>query len=602
MFQLAYEHIPYNQSRFRRYNEIVFQRFAVLTLLSTVVLAAQSPFFPLKDLKPGMQGVGKTVFSGDKIERFQVEILGTLENIGPKESLILGRLSGGPLEKTGVLQGMSGSPVFIDGKLAGAVAMAFPYAKEAIAGIRPIEEMLRAGDSAQLPRRTASLHESDLTRAFAKPEDTLAGEMRMVDIATPVSFGGFTRAAIEKFAPQLRALGLEPRQGVSAGARLETRMGNRSALQPGSMISVQLMTGDLSVGADGTVTYLDGDKIYAFGHRFLSIGPTELPFARSEVMTLLPNLATSFKISTPKEWMGTISQDRNTAVAGELGRRARMVPLNMSLARQGRKSEAYSMQMANDRFLVPLLTQIAVFSTIDANERAVGAATCRVTGEVEFQGSAPPLKLNNMFAGDSNTAMQVALSTAIPLAYVLQSPFSALEVKKIALNIETFTEKKQLQIDQVSAAPHDVRPGGNVRVTAVLIGENGAEMTRSVDYPVPVGAPAGPLYFTVADGNTTNLSEYRQILGTVPRTAEQLIHTVNKLRGNTKAYVRVWRAEPNFQIDGDDFPDPPPSLALVLSASQNAVELRNSKVGEFEISAGDAVISGLKTVRVDVKE
>src|SRR5439155_12788543 len=124
-----------------------------------------------------------------------------------------------------------------------------------------------------------------------------------------------------------------------------------------------------------------GDKIYAFGHRFLSIGPTELPFARSEVMTLLPNLATSFKISVPKEWMGTISQDRNTAVAGEVGRRAHMVPLNMSFARQGRKTEAYSMQMANDRFLAPLLVQMAVFSAIDANERAVGAASCRVNGE-----------------------------------------------------------------------------------------------------------------------------------------------------------------------------------------------------------------------------
>jgi len=581
----------------------VFSRLAVAALLSTAILAAQSPFFPLKDLKPGMLGVGKTVFSGDKIESFRVEILGTLENIGPKESLILGRLSGGPLEKTGVLQGMSGSPVYIDGKLVGAVAMAFPFAKDAIAGIRPIQEMLRAGDSTQPPRQMAvSLHESDLTRAFSKPQDTLAGEMRLVDIATPISFGGFTRATIEKFAPQLRELGLEPRQGVSAGARLEPHMGNRSALQPGSMISVQLMTGDLSIGADGTVTYLDGDKIYAFGHRFLSIGPTELPFARSEVMTLLPNLATSFKISVPKEWMGTISQDRTTAVAGEVGRRARMVPLNMSFARQGRKTEAYSMQMANDRFLAPLLVQIAVFSAIDANERAVGAASCRVNGEVAFQGSTPPLKLNNMFAGDANTAMQVSLSTAIPLAYVLQSAFSALEVKTVALNIETFAEKKQLQIDQVIAAPHEVRPGGNVRVTVVLVGDNGTELTRSVDYPVPAGAPPGPLYFTIADGNLTNLSEFRQILGTTPRTAEQLVHTVNKLRSNTKAFVRVWRAEPNFQIDGDDFPDPPPSLALILAASQNVVELRNSKVGEFEISGGDAVISGSKTVRVDVKE
>jgi hypothetical protein len=423
-----------------------------------------------------------------------------------------------------------------------------------------------------------------------------------VDIATPVWFGGFTRATIERFAPQLRALGLEPRQGVSGGGRVEPRMGDRSALQPGSMISVELMAGDMSIGADGTVTYIDRDKVYAFGHRFLAVGPTNLPFARAEVLTLLPNLASSFKISAAKEWMGTISQDRSSAIAGELGTRARMVPVSISLARAGRKIEGYEMQMANDRFLAPFLTQIAVYSAIDSTERSLGAATYAVRGQIEFQGSAPPLKLNNMFAGDANTAMQVSLSAAIPLAYVLQSEFSSLEVKKVALEIDSFDEKKQLQIDQVIASPHEVRPGERVQLTAVLVGVNGAEVSRTVDYAVPIGAPSGPLYFTVTDGNVANLSEFRQILGSTPRSAEQLVAGVNKLRANTKAYVRVWRTEPNFQLDGEDFPDPPPSLALILGASQTVLQTRNSKVAELEISAGDVVISGAKTVQVEVKE
>ncbi len=567
-------------------------------------LSAQTAFFPLKDLKPGMRATGRTVFSGDRVEDFQVEILGVLENIGPKQSLILARLSGGPLEKTGVLQGMSGSPVYIDGKLVGAVAMAFPFAKEPIAGIRPIEDMVRvSGASSEPPRRAkVSLDNTNLIAMLPKPEDALAGEMRMVDIATPVWFGGFTRTTIEQFAPQLRALGLEPRQGVSAGGRLQPQMGNRSALQPGSMISVELMAGDLSIGADGTVTYIDHDKVYAFGHRFLAVGPTELPFARSEVLTLLPNLASSFKISAAKEWMGTISQDRSSAIAGELGKRARMVPVSISLARAGQKIESYQMQMANDRFLAPFLTQIAVYSAIDSTERSLGAATYAVRGEIEFQGGAPPLKLNNMFAGDANTAMQVSLSAAIPLAYVLQSGFSPLEVKKVALEIDSFDEKKQLQIDQVMASPHEVRPGERVQLTAVLVGENGAEVSRTVEYAVPIGATPGPLYFTVADGNLANLSEFRQILGSTPRSAGQLVASVNKLRANTKAYVRVWRPEPNFQLDGEDFPDPPPSLALILGTSQTALQTRNAKVAELEISAGDAVISGSKTVQVDVKE
>jgi hypothetical protein len=551
-----------------------------------------------------MRATGRTVFSGDHVEDFQVEILGVLENIGPKQSLILARLSGGPLEKTGVLQGMSGSPVYIDGRLVGAVAMAFPFAKEPIAGIRPIEDMVRvSGAGSELSRRAKiSFDNKDLTAILPKPEEAFAGEMRMIDIATPVWFGGFTRGAIEQFGPQLRALGLEPRQGVSAGGRLAPRMGDRAALQPGSMISVQLMTGDLSIGADGTVTYIDGENLYAFGHRFLSIGPTELPFSRSEVMTLLPNLSSSFKISSPKEWMGTISQDRNTAIAGQLGRRARMVPVSISMARAGKKLETYDLHMANDRYLAPFLTQIAVFSAIDSTERTVGASTYGVHGQIEFQGGAPPLKLNNMFSGDANTAMQVSLSAAIPLAYVLQSGFSALEVKNVALEIDSVDEKKQLQIDQVIASPHEVRPGEKVQLTTILVGENGLEISRTLDYAVPIGAPPGPLFFTVADGNIANLSEFRQMLGATPRSAEQLVASVNKLRANTKAYVRVWRQDPNFQLEGEDYPDPPPSLALILAASQTALQTRNSKVAEIEVDAGDAVISGTKTVQVEVKE
>jgi hypothetical protein len=580
-------------------------RIAVPAALAiAAALSAQTAFFPMKDLKPGMRGTGRTVFSGGRVEDFQVEILGVLENVGPKESLILARLSGGPLEKTGVLQGMSGSPVYIDGKLVGAVAMAFPFSKEPIAGIRPIEDMLKVSSASSEPLHQAkvSLDHTDLTAVLPKPEEAFAGEARMVDIATPVWFGGFTRAAIERFAAPLRALGIEPRQGVSGGGRVDPRMGDASALEPGSMISVQLMTGDMSMGADGTVTYIDHDKVYAFGHRFLSVGPTELPFTRSEVLALLPNLSTSFKISSPKEWMGTILQDRNMAITGEIGRRGRMAPVSISVARAGKKIEGYEMQMVNDRFLAPFLTQIAVFSAIDSTERAMGAATYSMRGEIQFQGSAPPIKLNNMYAGDANTSLQVSLSAAIPLAYVLQSAFSSLEVKKVALEIDSFDWKKQLQIDQVVASPREVRPGEKVRLTAVLVGDNGVEVTRTVDYAVPIGAPAGPLCFTVTDGNVANLTEFRQMLGGTPRSAEQLVDNVNRLRGNTKAYVRVWRPEPNFQLEGEDFPDPPPSLALILGASQTAMQARNSKLEELEISAGDVVIAGAKTAQVEVRE
>jgi len=574
----------------------------------------QTAFFPLKDIRAGMHGTGRTVFSGDRVEEFNVEILGVLDNFGPKESLILARLSGGPLEHTGVMEGMSGSPVYIDGKLVGAVAMAFPFAKDPIGAIRPIEDMVRpsavasvAPPAAAPNRRLAlALASHDLTRLLAPRDTPPATENRMIEIATPLSFGGFSRATLDAFAPQLRALGLEPRQAMTTGSDVRDRMGNPADLHPGSMISVQLMAGDLSVGASGTVTYIDGSHIYAFGHRFLDIGATALPFARAEVITLLPNVNTSFKLATAKEWMGTMYQDRNTAITGELGKRPAMVPVAVSVSRAGRAIDSYQMQMVDDPLLSPLLMQMAVFSAIDSTERTVGASTLRLTGQIEFQNSPAPVQLNNMFAADNGAAMQVSLNTAIPLAYVMQSGFQALKLKKVNLKIEAFDQKKQLTIDSVIASRREVRPGEKIQLHVLLTGENGVETTRQIEYQVPIGAEEGPLYFTVSDAGTANLSDFRQILTASPRTPGQLITTVNDLHPNTKAYVRVWRAEPAFQLEGADLPGPPASIALILESSQSSQagisQQRNSKIAEMEIDGGDSVISGVKTVQVDVKE
>jgi hypothetical protein len=587
-------------------------RFVVPAVFAlATALAAQTGFFPLQDVKPGMRGTGRTVFSGSQVDEFQVEILGVLDNVGPKESLILARLSGGPLEHTGVMAGMSGSPVYIDGRLVGAVAMAFPFAKDPIAGIRPIQDMMRPATalpsgSGPVQRAAIALADRDLTRVLPKPEQTLAGEARMVDIATPISFGGFSRATLEAFAPQLRALGLEPRQGITAGGKVEPGMGNPADLKPGSMISVELMAGDLSVGADGTVTHIDGNRVWAFGHRFLAVGATALPFARADVIALLPNLNTSFKLASAREWMGTILQDHDTAIAGELGKRAALVPVSIGVSRAGHAVESYRVQMVNDPLLSPLLLQMAVYSAIDATERTVGASSVRVTGEVEFQNAPAPVRLENMYAADNGSAMLVSLSAAVPVAYVMQGGFSTLELKKVEIHIEAFAQKKQLTIDGISVSRREARPGEKVLLNVVLAGENGAETTRQVEYQVPIGAEPGPLYFTVADANTANLADFRQILTASPRSAGQLIATVNNLHPNTKAYIRVWRANPAFQLEGADLPDPPASVALILAGSQSSLagitQTRNSKVVAMEVDAGDMVVSGSKTIQVEIKE
>jgi hypothetical protein len=554
--------------------------------------------FPLREVHAGLHGIGKTVFSGSKIEEFQVEILGVLENVGPKQSVILARLSGGPLEKTGVMQGMSGSPVYINGRLVGAVALAFNFAKEPIAGIRPIEEMLaitgQAASTVQVARKDVPLATGSESQSN-----------KLIEIATPISFNGFTSATLEHFAPELKKLGLDPRQGVSSGGRLPSKMGNPALLHAGDMIAVELLSGDLTMGAEGTVTHVDGSHVYAFGHRFLSVGNTELPFARAEVLTLLPNLSASFKISSPTQWMGTITQDRSTSIYGEIGRKADTVPLSIAMKDGHRAPISYRMQMVNDRALSPFIVQMAIYSSIDATERTLGLASYSMHGLVEFQNGIPPLRLDNTYAGDFNVPLQVSSGVASPLAYLLGGGFDALKIKNISVEIEASERKRLLQIDQITASRKEVHPGDNIDLTVSFSGENGVELQKSVRYTVPIGAPAGTLNFTVADGSYSNTLDYQQLAAATPKSPTQAIAFLNNLRPNTNAYVRVWRTDPAFLVQGEDLPDPPPSLGLILAKAQVAQGTwfaRGSKIDELRIATGDVVVTGSKTVPVEVKE
>jgi len=585
--------IAYSRDRRRkrkRYNEFVLSRSFFVLVLALVPLAAAPPvIMPLKDVSAGQRGVGRTVFAGTKVEEFQVEVLGVLNNVGPKESIILAKLSGGPLGETGVMQGMSGSPVYIGGKLIGAVALSFPLSKEAIAGIRPIEDMLRmtpepARQIAGLPAR----------RSYFQ------GDSRMEEIATPVSFSGFTAGTLEHFGPQLRQLGFDPRQGVAAGGPVPDVLGDPKTLEPGSMISVQLISGDMTVGADGTITAIDGDKVYAFGHRFLSEGSTDFPFARAEVLALLPSLQSSFKISMAKEWMGTITSDREVAVAGLTGRRANLVPMEIRVG-----ANTYRMRMIQDRVMSPLLLQMAIFSAIDATERSLGAQTYSIKGQIEFDGG--PVKIDDVYSGDLGVASVAAGSVSSSVGFAYQSGLDALKLKSVNLDIVAVERKSQQQIIDV-LAPRMAHPGDDLDVTVVLGGANGQETSRKVRYKLPVGVPLGPLNLTVADATATNIFEFQQAVGTPQRTPEQVLGLLNGLRSNTKAYLRVWRSEPAYTVEGRDIPDPPPSLALTLTRAQGTLQNlqsnnRGAKLAELEVAGSPGfIVTGSKTVQVEVKE
>ena len=364
--------------------------------------APSTPVFPLSDIKPGMKAVGRTVFQGNKIEEFQAEILGVLKNISPRQSVILARLSGGSLEQSGVAAGMSGSPVYIDGKLVGAVALGFQFSKEPIAGITPIEDMLNAfeqdptapqpgpsrgewrfepgSQDAGGPRVIQASAPDFLPPVIdrSKPVFWQGGQASLIPVATPLVLSGFTAQAVDQFAGPLRSMGLVPLQGGSGGSNDDTSMGDISRLQPGGMISVQLVRGDMGASADGTVTLVDNGRVYAFGHPFMSAGPTQMPFSESNVITVLSDYATSMKITTPGKLLGVIGQDRSTGVYGVLGRRARTIPVEIALQSSRGSDRNYHFEVVNDRFLLPFLINFTAFSAIGSTERLIGDSTLRV--------------------------------------------------------------------------------------------------------------------------------------------------------------------------------------------------------------------------------
>jgi hypothetical protein len=575
-------------------------RICAAALLVAARMSAQTAIAPLASVRAGMTGTGKTVFSGTKIEEFQVEILGVLENAGPKQSIILARLSGGPLAHSGVMQGMSGSPVYIQGKLVGAVASAFQFSKEPIAGIRPIEEMLRRETAPS--RASWDPDGAKLAANLAPRTEYPFGSARLTDLATPLFLSGFSAGTLDQFAPRLRQLGLDPAQGSLGGAG-PMRDGDPKSIQPGSMISVQLISGDLAMGADGTVTHVDGDKVYAFGHRFLAVGPVEIPFARSEVLTLLPNLSTSFKISTGRDWVGSITSDYTAAVAGRLGHRASTVPVTITM--NGDQRAKYDLRLVRDRLLTPLLLQMATFSAIDATERMQGASTVSVKGKLEFTRAAP-VAIDTIYSSDTNVALLASLAASLPAGYAMQSGFPDFDLRLVTLDLTASNEKRQYQVESVWPAKARIRPGESVDIFAQFTGPGGREITRKTTWRAPSGFTPGQVNLTVSDAMTANLVEYQQVLLQAPDTARQVHGLLNGLKPNSTATLRIWRPEPVFQVRGHVVPDPPPSVALVLKRSPafstGVASAWGSKVAEAEFRIDGVSISGSRSAALEVKE
>ena len=586
---------------------------------------------PIADLRPGMIGVGRTVFEGTRIEDFKVEILAVLENgLGPKQSLVMARLEGGPLEKTGVIAGMSGSPVFVDGKLIGAVSYSFPFSKETIGGITPIGEMIEASKT-ETPRAASARFPVQLgpggparpldreavlaalqrpMRAISPPAEGrfqgpgagLAVGSALAPLALPLTFSGFDPSTFEWARSLFAGLGFAPVLGAGGAGAIPEPLPD---LQPGSAIGISLIEGDMDLSVTGTVTYVDDDgRVYAFGHPFYNLGPTQFPMKKAYVYSIFPSLYSSFKITGARDAVGTMDQDRAAAVTGRLGSVPRMIPVELKLATSRGQERHYSFRIVDDELFSPVLAYVSLLSALQNNERAFGTSTVKVDARLALSGDRE-VRVEDLFA-QGQPSVQAAALVAAPLAYLMANDFEHVKVESLEVDVSSHETVQTAALQRAwleRGGP--VRAGSSLSLRLLLRTYRGETVSEMIPLKIPESASAGPYALLVADAGTlTDLEQREMRQPFAPKDLDQLIRAINGLRRNHHIYARLIRSDDGAIVSGEYLQSLPPSMLSVLGATEpgsGVIPLRSASVWDFDLPT-DYAFSGSRVLTLSVEK
>lgn len=510
-----------------------FTRHALGVLLlglPAVALAAPDPktYWNVDDLKPGMKGHGLTVMKGTKVERFEAEVLGVMKNTSPGRDMVLCRLSGLDLERTGVIAGMSGSPVYVDKKLVGAVAYAWPYGKDPIAGVTPFAQM--HGFVASFERRDLAdrakpakiglkqpvqidgkwfdtVTVSDRA-ADAKPDDSFW----MAPLRTPLSAGGFTAHSLKLLKDTFPDSGLMPVQTgqASAGA---AAAGKDAKIEPGGALSIALITGDFDMSGIGTVTHVEGDRVYGWGHPFMSLGGCDLPLMTGDVVTVYPRMSVSFKMGTPLQAVGTINADVSTCIAGWLGKKPDMLPMSMIVRREpGGEAHRFNVEMVRQKQLLPGLVFAALTNSVDMQGEFPDEITVSFVCRIEIDGK-EPVVIRDTFAGPSYGGGRAPAALYNPVStfvgQMVNNPFEPVRITKIECETEILPGRRTAEIEGVELASDRVAPGGTLKAMVFLKPYRGPVQKVPVSLAIPADLPDGTYTASIGDDLTSVRSDLR---------------------------------------------------------------------------------------------
>jgi hypothetical protein len=594
-------------------NTVCFRLFAAAILLLAVPAALFAsttlpPVMKVEEVRAGMRGYALTVFEGVTPERMEVEVLGVMKNVnGPRGDIILVRLHGEKVEFSGVVAGMSGSPVYIDGKLLGAIAFRIgQFSKLPIAGVTPIAEMLEidemdrsAPGQARAPARAPRV---EMGRTSSAGEDG-QGEgftSHLTPIETPLVFSGFSEDAVQRFAKEFSAAGIVPVMGAGSASSEP----QPEPLEPGSAVSAVLVRGDMNIAATCTVTYVDPERLLACGHPLLQFGSVDLPMNKAHVLATLPSPLNAFKIVNTTEAVGAFVQDRHNGILGVFGRQPQMIPVTLTVHGSTRPKR-FQYEVLNNSRLTPVAMMTTVFNALRGQNEYGEEITYRMRGRIAVEGY-PDVEMQNMFApmdGNVPTAFVAAVSMGERFGRIFSNPFVTPNVQGVELDFDLVRERRSARLESARTDVTEARPGDDIVIEAVLRPYRGERIVRQVPIKVPTSTPRGTLRILVSDADT--LDRMRR-LGAADMQRLDLGSTIallNKRHANHRLYVSLLEANPQAMVDDKVMPALPLSVMNVMDGMRGTREM--VVVGESAVNEAstplDHVISGAQIITVTIK-
>ena len=531
--------------------------------------------FPVEKLVAGMKGYGFSELGGGKgIQRFDVEILGVLKRYAPKQDLVLAKVAGAGLEYSGIIAGMSGSPIYVDGKLVGALAYGWPFSKDPVCGITPIQSMLdirhappappvpiggpavRASEFASMftERRFSGALEA-LLAPFRRPE----GANSMATLPLPVSFAGGAGGSPGWFFGRVaEAAGWVAAPAGSSGQSPGTGPG--TPVQPGSSLSTVLLSGDMLLAATGTVTWVDRDSVLAFGHPFLSMGPIEMPMAQANVLTVLPSVYRSFKFADTGPVFGSVTQDRSTGILGTFGTRAKMVPITVRIASDELPVQTFRFEAVHNSMLTPVLAAVAIDNVLTTLEKRSGERT--LVWKSSIRTPERDVRWDTVFSG-LQAREDAVTSLAVLTNYLMANEFRDLQILGVDVEIRHSDRLQNGRIVNVEPRKERFRAGERVPVRVDVVDFRGGSRRVTLDLDIPKNTPPGPLTVFVGDGNSATAYDLA-VYPADPQSLDQVLDFLGRMRPPNSLNLIAYRKAAGAVVAGEPLAALPPSVAALL--------------------------------------